>query len=130
MADSDPLPVPESWDERPWGRPGSPPRDCPPHRGHWLLLLASVTLACGILSFLCLPGLLGLPLGFVTAGMARRDLDQMDAGSLDPRGRESTSKALRQAEVGTLINILGLVALALFLAWRWIVGWVIFNAVG
>jgi hypothetical protein len=129
MADPDPLLGPELCEERPWGGPGNPRRDCLPHRGNWLMRLASVTMACGILSFLLfLPVLVGIPLGIATIDMARRDLKQMDAGSLDPQGRKFTSKALRRAGVGALLNILGLVPIAIILSWVW--GWVIFYVVG
>ncbi len=74
-------------------------------------MLAWVVLACGVFSLLfCVPSMVGIPLGFLTGRMARRDLDEMYYGSLDPLGHEQTFKALCRAERGIYLNVIGLVA--------------------
>lgn len=110
MAEPDPPPVPE-FDDPPWEEPGVLRRDCEPHRGNWLLLLASVTMLCGVLAFvLAVPAFVGIPLGFLTGRMARRDLNRMAEGSLDSQGHEQTFRALCRAEDGVYLNAYGLVA--------------------
>jgi hypothetical protein len=80
--------------ERPWEWLGLPRRDCEPHRGEVLYLLGNLSLICGLLSLCTLvPSLIGLPLGLVVAFLARRDLDEMSTGRMDPGGRDHTEMA-------------------------------------
>jgi hypothetical protein len=47
----DPAPQPDpAADPHPWESWGTARRDCAPHRGNWLLLLARLALACAALS--------------------------------------------------------------------------------
>lgn len=128
MAEPDPLAVPEAYGERPWEQPGNARRDCPPHRGNWLLLLGSVALACGVLSCTGLPALVGIGLGAGVMLAAADDLVRMDAWLLDPLGQESTSKARRRAMWGLILSLIGLM---IFLAiCVMMLPWVIFFSVG
>jgi hypothetical protein len=73
----------------PWEEPGAVRRDCEPHRTPWLYLLAWLTLLAAILSLMCpLFVLVALPLLFGLRAAARRDLRLMDAGRMDPAGRQ------------------------------------------
>ena len=99
-------------DERPWDIPGAKRRDCAPHRGPWLVLLASVNglgiavvvatwmlfdgpmdLQLYLASFgalcyglLVLSSVLCLPLGLFTWVLAARDLARMRGGDMNPAG--------------------------------------------
>jgi hypothetical protein len=93
----------------PWERPGAARRDCAPHRAQVLVGLASAALVCGVLAFLLgVPGVIGLPLGAVAYVLAGRDLDRMQQGLLDPRGRQDTDVARQRGVVGMLVSTLGL----------------------
>src|SRR5262245_40727867 len=85
-------PEPPPYDPRPpWERPGFVRRDCDPHRGEPLALLGSVSLLFGVMSLcLCLPALIAVPVGAAVWVTARRDLDKMRAGLMDPEGRPRT----------------------------------------
>jgi hypothetical protein len=87
---------------------GAVRRDCEPHRGNLLAVLSKVTLWCGLLSFvLAFPAILGIIVGVVTLAMARRDLARMEAGGLDPQGRDQAAAALWRAEEGLALSLLG-----------------------
>src|SRR5262249_10861811 len=74
---------------RPWERPGAVRRDCKPHRGELLGRLGDLSLALGVLAMVTwAPALVGLPLALVVVVLAPGDLAQMDAGVMDPAGRE------------------------------------------
>jgi hypothetical protein len=136
MGEPEQDPAPELEEEAgPWEEPGAVRRDCEPHRGAWLLLLAWVALFCAlcvtlfnglnvvalVFGFIVygLPQLLtlvGLPLGAAAWIMARRDLIQMRAGVMDPAGEPSArlARKLGIVSVGlivssTLCNVLALV---------------------
>jgi hypothetical protein len=95
-------------EDRPWERPGCVRRDCDPHRGHFLLLLANISCSCGLLSFcLAFPSVLGLPVGVAAWVMAARDLGRMRAGQMDVRGRRRTQNARSIAAFGVVISTLG-----------------------
>jgi hypothetical protein len=82
-------------------------RDCEPHRGGLLLLLGNTSLILGALS-LCLCGLGGLgsiPLGGMVCWLATRDLNRMEKGLVDPRGRRVTRDARTAAIVGIVLSL-------------------------
>jgi hypothetical protein len=94
--------------ERPWERFGCTRRDCEPHRGDLLLPLGNVSMVCGMLSLATgLPALIALPLGFVVIGMAKNDLARIDAGLMDPDGREPVIVAAIRAGHGARFGLLG-----------------------
>jgi hypothetical protein len=109
--------------DRPWERPGAARRDCEPHRGNWLLLLAGLGLLFTLCSLCLAPfTLVSIPLGEVVLYMAQHDLRQMEAGLLDPRGRDVTERAKRwglTAIVGSLVGLM-LLPVAVFL-WAYVV---------
>ena len=107
-------------EDRPWERPGAVRRDCEPDRGDLLLLLGTLSLACGALSCcLLVPGFLGLPLGMTVMAMAGRDLRQMEAGRMDPQGEHRTEEAEGRAFAGALFSIPGIM-LGLPVLFRWL----------
>jgi hypothetical protein len=108
----------EEADERPWERPGQVRRDALPHRAGLLDTLATASLLCGV-SSICLvfPALVGLPLGVVTWLLARRELQDIEAGLVDPRGRERIADAKDWAFKGTLLCLVVLVVDGLLLVW-------------
>ena len=95
-------------DPRPWERWGAARRDCAPHRGNVLLLLATVALLLG-LSSLCLvvPGWVALPLGWVVEALAQRDLERMTAGTMDPNGREQAERAKELTDLAVAFGVVG-----------------------
>src|SRR5581483_7420476 len=97
-------------DERPWEEPGSCRMDCEPHRANLLMLLATISLTCGLLA-LCVgvPGVIGFPLGLVTTWMARRDLAAMTAGHMDPSGEGEVKRAEVKGATGAGLSLLALV---------------------
>jgi hypothetical protein len=85
---------PPDADPRPWERAGAVRRDCAPHRGNWLVLLATVALVLGVLTCcLILTGLVAAPLAMAVDGVALADLERMRAGAMDPRGPALAEKA-------------------------------------
>jgi hypothetical protein len=101
-------------DARPWEHPGAMRWDCAPHRGPFLILLETVVLLIGLSSLsLVLTGLLSFPLALVVEGMAQRDLERMQAGTMDPNGRGQAETAQRLAQGGVLAGFLGGVLCAL-----------------
>ncbi len=102
---------------RPWEQPGGVRRDCEPHRANWLLVLAAVALALGLSTFcLVVTGFIAMPVAAAVGRLAARDLDEMQAGRMDPQGRRMTSLARHMgfsAEVLVgLATVLWLVATA------------------
>jgi hypothetical protein len=90
----------------PWDEPGQVRRDAEPHRGHLLWTLGTASVTLGVLSaFLVVPGLVGLPLGVVAMVTARQDLEQMDAGRMDPGGIALTDRAEDLASCGVVVNV-------------------------
>jgi hypothetical protein len=81
--------------EAPWEQPGNVRRDGEPHRREGLQILAWIARVCGLLSFfMCFPAaLIGIALGLVVERLCLRDIKKMDAGVMDPRGREQASAA-------------------------------------
>lgn len=100
------CPSPE--DPRPWERPGVARRDCAPHRGNVLLLLATVAVLLSVAS-LCvvLTGWPAFILGAVIRHLADRDLADMGAGKMDPDGRAETEAARERALWGMLCGSFG-----------------------
>ena len=79
---------------RPWERWGAVRRDCRPHRGPLLVLLATVALVLGLSSLgLVVTGWAAVPLAWVVDWLAQRDLERMTAGTMDPNGREQVARA-------------------------------------
>jgi hypothetical protein len=82
-------------------------RDCEPHRGNWLRLLADLSVVCGVLSFvLVVPALVAMPLGTIVTVLAHRDLAKMRSGAMDPTGRPQVEGAARAAVVGAVLGAL------------------------
>jgi hypothetical protein len=95
-------------EDRPWERQGCVRRDCDPHRGHLLVLLAEISCWCGLLSFcLVFPSVLGVLTGVAAWVMASRDLGRMRLGQMDVRGRLPTQHAKSCAAYGVVFNVLG-----------------------
>jgi hypothetical protein len=102
---------------RPWEAPDQLRRDWLPHRSKFLIGLADVALACATFGlFLCAPAPVGLALGAVAWALARRDVGLMDAGLMDPAGREKAEEAGRLALVCVLLGLIP----SLVLCW---LGW-------
>lgn len=74
----------------------------PPHRGVLILIL-------GVLS-LCVCGILG-PFAWI---MGKGDLEQMDAGQMDPEGRGMTQGGMICGIISSVLLILGFVFAVLF----------------
>jgi hypothetical protein len=103
---------------RPWEEAGRWRRDVQPHRGHLLILLATVGRACAISAWLlCLPGPIGFGLGVLVWALARRDLREMAAGRVDPLGRGLTRTALEEGIFCVVVSLLPLLGLGLALCW-------------
>jgi hypothetical protein len=69
-------------------------RDYEPHRGRTLLFVAALGWVCGLLSLVWVFFvILTLPLGIAGWRMARRDLDKMKAGVMNPDGKNHTEAA-------------------------------------
>ena len=107
-------------DETPWERPGSVRRDSESHRGRLLSSLGTASFCCGVVAVCFAPaGVIGLLLGLWVRGAARRDLGQMDAGTMDPDGLAQTRAALSDATLAVVLSGVGLLlgtALAVTLA--------------
>ncbi len=102
---------PEEGRPRPWERRGATRRDCLPHRGNWLVLLASLALVLAV-SSLCLlaTGLVAAPFGWAVGRAARQDLDCMAAGRMDPDGRAETREAMYLAQLALALGTVGALA--------------------
>jgi hypothetical protein len=110
MTDPNRHPEPDARDPHPWEQPGAVRRDCAPHRGNVLLLLARVALAIGALSFCLGPfGVVAVPLALAVQKMARRDWVKMCTGATDPGGIEQTEAALRLSALACGVGFVGLV---------------------
>jgi hypothetical protein len=93
----------------PWERPGAVRRDCESHRGRLLALLGTISFGCGVVGVLFAPaGVVGLLLGLWVRGAARRDLGQMDDGSMDADGAGQTRDARTDATLGAVLGGVGL----------------------
>jgi hypothetical protein len=87
-------------------------RDCEPHRGNWLLLLAGLALLFTLCSLCLVPfTLVSIPLGDAVGRMAQHDLRQMEAGLLDPRGRDVTERAERWGLAAVVCSLVCLMLL-------------------
>jgi hypothetical protein len=108
MFSHDPRPDADVGEQRPWEQPGAVRRDCAPHRGHVLALLAWLSVACGVLSFcLVVPGLPGLAFGAGTWVLAAGDLARMRQGRMDRAGRPATEAAQECGLLGGLLSLGG-----------------------
>ena len=88
-------------------------RDCKPHRGYDLLFLARVALVFGVLALItCLTALVAIPLGMVVVYFAEKDMDAMDVGEMDSRGRAETKAASRLGGLAALWGFAGAAILA------------------
>jgi hypothetical protein len=106
-------------EERPWERPGCVRRDCDPHRGPLLMLLAAAgTLGSSAALVFAPAALVSLPLCIAVWRTAKRDLNRMSEGAMDPQGSGKTEAAQECAAVGAVLSVLGLsVAAVWFLVW-------------
>jgi hypothetical protein len=67
---------------------------------------------CGALSLLLLvPALFSFPLAIAVGVMARKDLEKMGLGSMDPGGEEQTLAARRLAPGGVAASLVALTCL-------------------
>jgi hypothetical protein len=100
------------WDEL----PSAVRRDAEPDRGPTLLLLATITLWCGVLSLVTLvPSLVVVPLGFYLRAAAASDLRKMRAMQMDTGGQTLTRRAWTCASIGTALALGGLAVLVITL---------------
>jgi hypothetical protein len=88
-------------------------RDCPPHRGNWLLLFAIFSLVWAFGSCLFFPVLISGPIAVYVHDAARKDLGLMREGQLDPNGRRITERARYYADWAMVVNVAGLLLLVL-----------------
>ncbi len=90
-------------------------RDLEPHRGGMILgfgIGSMVTWWC------CNTGIMpvvGIALGAAAWIMGRADLKKMDAGTMDPDGRAQTNAGAICGMVGCVVNVLALIALAIYI---------------
>jgi hypothetical protein len=104
--------------EEPWESPGRSRLDWEPHRGALLCGLGIAAVVAGHLaglaaSFDFLPGYAALPaaaLGLTVAVLARRDLEQIRRGGMDPAETDKTKLA---GSLGLLAILLGLLPAAI-----------------
>ncbi|MBY0524966.1 MAG: hypothetical protein K2R98_16290 [Gemmataceae bacterium] len=90
----------------PWEQPEAVRRDLPPHRAEILSFLASASMVCAsVSSCLFFLGIVGVGFGLVTVELAKRDLDRMGQGLLDPSGQEQTTRALARGERGIVTSL-------------------------
>jgi hypothetical protein len=83
-----------------------PRRDVEPHRAGILHLLATVSAISGAASCaLLVPLLVAIPLGFVTWGLAVRDIARMRRGLMDRTGLARTRTARQTASVGAILGM-------------------------
>jgi hypothetical protein len=100
----------DSTDEAPWERAGSARLDSELHRGRLLSLLGTVSFCCGVVAVCVAPvGVVGLLLGHWVRTAARRDLEKMAAGAMDPDGAGPTRGALADANLALVLSAVGLV---------------------
>jgi hypothetical protein len=101
---------------RPWEQPGAVRRDCQPHQGPVLLLMANAALVCNIIAFCTgISAVPGIALAPVVLVMGGRELEQMAAGWMDPAGRSQVQEARGWAWVALCLGVLGaLVGFAIF----------------
>jgi hypothetical protein len=110
---------------RVWDWAGCARRDCEPHRGSFLQVLATITLVCAILSFfpfipilvapprgnavelysdiwlwILVPILVAVPLGSAVVCFSRADEKEMAKGRMDRGGRAQTLRASDIAVLG------------------------------
>jgi hypothetical protein len=91
-------------------------RDREPHRGPFLQLLGTCSLALGAAGLLLLlPALAAMPLGVAVCVMARRDRGKMPIGLMDPAGKEAVAAARRWAIDGLVLGILSVCVWGLLL---------------
>lgn len=95
-------------DDRPW-----PYRDCEPHRGGLILAVGIISI---VLITTCALSIIGLPMGIAAWTMAQGDLRKMRAGRMDPDGMRTTESGRTCAIIGTVLNTLGLLYLAMMFA--------------
>jgi hypothetical protein len=99
----------EEYDQRRYMR-----RDVLPHRGGVILTLGIISTAgsliCGVFG-----GFLGLGLGIPAVLMGRRDLQQIDAGTMDPDGHGLTKAGLICGIIGIVLGILLMLACGVYL---------------
>lgn len=87
------------------------------HRSKRLVFLGLLSCLCGVMTcFLCIPFLGGVIVGLSAAMMARRDLQRIERGDMDPAGKETTQLAQTIAVWGIVLNVCG--ALSFRLAQR------------
>jgi hypothetical protein len=103
-------------DDRSWVKSGEVRRDAEPHRGHFLRVLANASVACVLLSLCSLfPSVIELLLGLTALVMALGDLGKMRGGVMDARGKKETQKALGDAFIASILNLLLIVVIGLVL---------------
>jgi len=82
-------------------------RDWAPHRGDTIMTLGIISLVIGLANFmLCIPWIVGIPLGIAAWWMASVDLGKMRRGEMDLAGESSTRSGYVCAIFGVIINSL------------------------
>jgi predicted Zn finger-like uncharacterized protein len=88
-------------------RPRRRRRDWEPHRGNTIMTLGIISLVTGFANFaLCIPWLIGLPMGIIAWWMATVDLGKINRSEMDPEGESSTRSGYICAIIGTIANSL------------------------
>ena len=97
----------------PWERSGGFRLDGKPHRGRFLRGFATVGFILSIVAFFTpcwgwMPGLLSAFICLTIRDLAHLDLDRMQTGLIDPRGKALTQEALRMARFGIWLSTSGI----------------------
>jgi hypothetical protein len=112
MSEPKPEPGTREDDFRPWELPGNVRRDCAPHRGEFLLLLARVAEVFSIFFLFVIPAVIGLALGITVWILVRHDLRLLQKGLMDPAGRPLLERARRRSLWAVLCALPILIVLA------------------
>jgi hypothetical protein len=102
----------------PWERPGAYRRDGQPHRNGALMALGVASCVIGfasIFSWFSILSPLGLAFGLWGWHWSRIDLQQMETGLVDPRGREDAEHAWGCAVGGVMLSTCAFVLFVLLL---------------
>lgn len=97
-------------------------RDGEDHRGGTIELLGTLSLLFGALALCSGPfgGLVALGTGLPALAMARRDLEAMRTGSVDPAGRAATESGWSRAAIGVALGVVcGVAGTVILVAVGW-----------
>lgn len=123
-------PPPQSFGHAPRGPAGPPSGGLLPHRGVVIFVLAcSSAMALFIGCFACGPlGLVSLGLSIPAVVMARADMRQINAGTMDPAGRDLTLIGLIFGIVSSVLSVLvGVVMIAVMIFYGGLIGFALLS---